>query len=116
VKRIYAQTDEIAAAHPEIEMIKADYLNDHPLVIAAFLERIAEIETGSPVMNCQMCKYRAQVIGYETDVGSPQAGHHLHVRGIGTDADHHSHHHHAHDHGHDHPHHGHDHHHHPHKR
>lgn len=113
VKRIYAQTDETAAAHPGIELVKAGYLNDHPLVVEAFLERIAEIEAGSPQMNCQMCKYRTQIIGYEADVGTPQAGHHLHVRGIGTDADRH-HHHHDHGHGHDHSH-GH-HHHHTHKR
>lgn len=126
VKRIYSQADEVAAAHPAIEIVKAQYLNDHPLVVEAFLERIAEIDGGTPVMNCQMCKYRTQIVGYEGDVGAPQAGHHLHVRGIGTDADHHHHHHehghdhhhgdhHDHDHDHDHGH-EHGHHHHPHKR
>lgn len=115
VKRIYRQADEAAAAHPEVEIVKADYLNDHPLVLDAFTERVGEILTGGNLMNCRMCKYRDQVIGYEADVGAIQAGHHLHVRGIGTDADHH--HHHAHDHAHGHAHghrhdHGHDHHHH----
>ena len=43
VKRIYQQTDEVAALHPQIEFIKADYLNDHPLVLDAFVERVAEI-------------------------------------------------------------------------
>ena len=23
-------------------------------------------------MNCQLCKYRTQIIGYETDAGAPQ--------------------------------------------
>ena len=98
VKRIYAAADEAAAQHPEIEFIKAPYLNDHPLVIEAFLERLAEISRGDNTMNCQLCKYREQVIGYEADVGAPQAGHHHHVEGIGTDADTG----HGHDHGHDH--------------
>ena len=93
VKRIYRQTDEVAAKYPAIEFLKADYLNDHPLVLDAFVDRIQEILVGDNRMNCQLCKYREQVIGYESEVAAPQAGHHHHVRGIGTDADHHHHHH-----------------------
>jgi sirohydrochlorin cobaltochelatase len=104
VKRIYDWTDAAAAAHPDVEFLKAPYLNDHPLVIDSFIERVDEILNGQPQMNCQLCKYREQVVGYEESVGAVQAGHHHHVRGIGTDADHH------HDHGHDHDH-GHHHHH-----
>ena len=37
-------------------------------------------------MNCLLCKYREQIIGYEAAVGAPQEGHHHHVEGIGTDA------------------------------
>lgn len=106
VKRIYTNTDKVAAANPDIEFLKADYLNDHPLVIECFLDRVAEVWNGAGVMNCQLCKYRERIIGYEGAVGEPQAGHHHHVRGVGTDADH-GHHHHGHDHGHHH--HGHDH-------
>jgi len=101
VKRIYRQTDEVAARHPGIEFLKAGYLNDHPLVLDAFVERIQEILTGDNKMNCQLCKYREQVIGYDAEVGTPQAGHHHHVRGIGTDADHHHHDHDGHPHHHD---------------
>ncbi|MBT3171518.1 MAG: sirohydrochlorin chelatase, partial [Rhodospirillaceae bacterium] len=76
---------------------KASYLNDHPLVIDAFLERLEEIPAGENLMNCQLCKYREQIIGYEKDKGAAQVGHHHHVEGIGTDADHdHGHHHHHH--------------------
>jgi sirohydrochlorin cobaltochelatase len=96
VKRIYAQTDAAARLFPEIEFVKADYLRDHPAVLDAFRERAAEIGEGSPVMNCQLCKYRTRIVGYEGDVGAPQAGHHHHVRGIGVD--------HAHDHPHQDPH------------
>ena len=95
VKRIYGQTDEVAARFPEIEFIKAGYLADHPGVIAAFLERIREVDEGDPAMNCQLCKYRTQIVGYEDAVGTPQQGHHHHVRG-GE--------HHHHDHPHPHPH------------
>jgi sirohydrochlorin cobaltochelatase len=80
VKRIYAETDEAALRHPEIEFVKAPYLRDHPLLLDAFVERVGEIEDGSPAMNCQLCKYRAQIVGYEADAGAPQQAHHHHVR------------------------------------
>ena len=53
-------------------------------------------------MNCQMCKYREQVLGFEDQVGLAQSSHHHHVEGIGTEADggHDHDHHHDHDHGH----------------
>jgi sirohydrochlorin cobaltochelatase len=98
VKRIYAETDEAAARHPEIEFAKAAYLRDHPLLLDAFVERVGEIAEGSPAMNCQLCKYRAQIVGYEKEAGAPQQAHHHHVRG--ADSGHHPHH----DHDHDHPH------------
>ncbi len=108
VKRIYDHTDEIAALNPDVEFLKAAYLNAHGNVVEAFLDRLAEIDTGQTAMNCMVCKYRTQIVGYEAEVGAVQAGHHLHVRGIGTDGEHgHSHDHgNGHDHGH---HHGHDH-------
>jgi len=102
VNRIYDQSDEIAARWPDVEFIKASYLNDHPLVLDCMAERAREIFSGDNSMNCLLCKYREQVIGYEDDKGAPQAGHHHHVSGIGTDDDHH--HDHDHDHGHHHDH------------
>jgi len=105
VKRIYDETDRVAADHPEIEFLKASYLNDHPLVLDCFAERVSEAGDGAPAMNCQLCKYRTQIIGYEAAAGAPQEAHHHHVRGIGTDGDHQ---HHGHDHHRDHgPHRGH---------
>ncbi|HEX3952383.1 MAG TPA: sirohydrochlorin chelatase [Stellaceae bacterium] len=102
VKRIYAQTDAVAARFPDIEFVKALYLRDHPQVIDAFVERVTEFETGDPRMNCQLCKYRARVVGYEDAVGTPQQGHHHHVRGGGHDHQHDDHqgHHHGHSHHH----------------
>jgi sirohydrochlorin cobaltochelatase len=93
VKRIYAQADAVAARFPEIEFVKGFYLRDHEGVLETFCERVDELGEGQPAMNCQLCKYRTQIIGYENDVGTPQAGHHHHVRGIGADHDHHHSHH-----------------------
>ena len=116
VRRIYDYTDAVAARHPDIEFIKAPYLNDHPMVVETFMERIDEIRSGENNMNCQLCKYREQVLGFEAEVGLAQESHHHHVEGIGT-GDAHGHdydHDHAHGHSHDHSHgHDHDHHHHP---
>ena len=114
VRRIYSWADDVQAEHPDIEIVKAGYLNDHECVIDAFIDRVHEALAGDNAMNCQLCKYREQIIGYENAVGVPQVGHHHHVQGIGTDghgaADHgvhhghHHHHHHGHDHSHDHGH------------
>jgi precorrin-8X/cobalt-precorrin-8 methylmutase len=81
VKRIYEATDAIAAGHPRTEFLKADYLGIHPLLADAFLERAAETITGKAAMNCSLCKYRVQIIGYEKELGEPQRAHHLHSRG-----------------------------------
>ena len=89
VKRIYAQTDEAALRFPDIEFAKAPYLRDHPGVIGTFLDRIAEFDSGEPKMNCQLCKYRTQIVGYEAAVATPQQGHHHHVRGAGVAHEHH---------------------------
>ena len=109
VRRIYAWADECQAAHPEIEIINASYLNDHEQLLDCFVDRIREALDGDNNMNCLLCKYREQIIGYEHDQGAPQAGHHHHVVGIGTDghgaADHGVHDHgHGHGHGHGHAH------------
>ncbi len=98
VRRIFDQTDEVAARHPEIEFVKTGYLDAQPLVVDAFVERIEGILKDDIDMNCLLCKYREQIIGHETAVGAPQEGHHHHVEGIGTDGGHHHHHGHGHHH------------------
>ena len=135
IDRIYGFADEVAQNYSEIEFVKAGYLNDHPKVIATFADRVREIIDGNNNMNCALCKYRAQVLGFEDEVGVAQESHHHHVEGQGVSApgsnvedcklcdsfctgecrlDMHQHHHHDHDHGHDHDHdHDHGHHHHP---
>lgn len=98
VKRIYDETDSAAMRFSDIEFVKAGYLRDHPRVIDAFLDRIEECDTGDPAMNCQLCKYRTRIVGYGDAVGTPQQGHHHHVRGAGVG--HHDDHEHHHPHGH----------------
>ncbi|MGQ4808432.1 hypothetical protein NKDENANG_01814 [Candidatus Entotheonellaceae bacterium PAL068K] len=93
-KRIRRLTHEFAAAHPQTEVLCAQYLNVHPLLVDVFVERSEEAVRGSPNMNCELCKYRVQLPGFAEAVGAPQTGHHHHVRGIGQDALEQPHHHH----------------------
>jgi sirohydrochlorin cobaltochelatase len=128
IDRIYGFTDQVAAAHPGIQFVKAAYLGDHPKVLETFAARITEQTGDVPPPNCAMCKYRTQILGFEAEVGAVQESHHHHVEGQGANApgatvetcdlcdsfctgecrldmaDHH-HHDHGHDHHHDHHHH-----------
>lgn len=86
IDRIYGFTDKVAAAHPDIEFVKAGYLNDHPDVLATFAERVTE-QLGDVVPpTCGTCKYRTQVLGFEAEVGAVQESHHHHVEGQGANA------------------------------
>ena len=86
INRIYGFTDQVAAENPDIEFVKAGYLNDHPKVLATFAERVMEIIEGSNLMNCALCKYRTAALGFEEEVGLPQESHHHHVEGAGATA------------------------------
>jgi sirohydrochlorin cobaltochelatase len=88
VKRIYAAADDMQSLHPEVDFVMAPYLGDHPLVIETFLERLREMLVGENLMNCALCKYREQVLGFESEVGLKQASHHHHVEGIGSGLEH----------------------------
>lgn len=86
IDRIYGFADQVAAAHPDIEFVKAGYLNDHEQVLETFAERVREQLGELPPPNCAMCKYRVQVLGFEAEVGLPQESHHHHVEGQGASA------------------------------
>jgi sirohydrochlorin cobaltochelatase len=82
VSRIVQHSRRVAADHPQLEFLEAGYLGDHPQVLATFEERVAEVLRGDTDMNCSLCKYRAQVLGFEREVGAPQHSHHHHVEGL----------------------------------
>lgn len=92
IDRIYDSVDKISALYKGIEIIKVPYLKDHPLIEEVFAERLAEIDTGQNMMNCQLCKYRTEFPAFEGEKGLPQESHHHSVEGIGTDAILHPHH------------------------
>ena len=85
VRRIYERADRVAARHDAIEFVKAPYLNDHPLVLDTFAERVRGLlGEEQNLMNCKLCKYREQILGFEAEQGLAQQSHHHHVEGIGT--------------------------------
>jgi sirohydrochlorin cobaltochelatase len=81
LKKIYAQVDEFAHSSDKQFVYTKSYECDE-LLLQSIDDRIAEVETGNPNMNCQLCKYRTQIIGFEEEVGKEQVGHHLAVKGI----------------------------------
>jgi sirohydrochlorin cobaltochelatase len=95
-KRIRRTTAEFASRQTSTEFLCAGYLNVHPLLFEAFAERAEEAVYGTPNMNCELCKYRVRLPGFEAAVGQAQYGHHHHVRGIGQEDGDHRHHHHHH--------------------
>lgn len=80
VKRIYAAADELAEREPGLEVLKAGYLGAHALLADAVIERAREAVEGRAAMNCSLCKYRVQIVGFEQQVGEPQRAHHGFVR------------------------------------
>ena len=95
VRRIYDWADEAQNSHPDVEILKAGHLKDHPLLIDTFAARVSEMLSGDNVMNCLLCKYREQVIGNEGDLGEAQDGHRHHVLNSSANGEH------PHDHNHD---------------
>ena len=82
VKRIYDAADALREREPGLEVLKAAYLGAHPHVADAMIERAREAVAGRAAMNCSLCKYRVQIVGFEEQVGEPQRAHHLQVRGL----------------------------------
>ena len=81
-KRIYAAADVIQEREPTLEVLKAGYLGVHPNVADVIIVRAQEAIEGRAAMNCALCKYRVQIVGFEEQVGEPQRAHHLKVRGL----------------------------------
>lgn len=82
VKRIYAAADDLREREPGLEVLKAGYFGVHPLVADVMIDRAREAVAGRAAMNCSLCKYRVQIVGFEQQVGEPQRAHHLAVRGL----------------------------------
>ncbi|MER6628724.1 sirohydrochlorin chelatase [Streptomyces sp. NPDC000987] len=90
--RVRRQTEQWAAAHPELEVRSADVIGPEPELLDLVMERYREAVKGDLRMNCDSCVYRIALPGFEDKVGAPQQPH------FHPDDDGH-HHHHGHHHG-----------------
>ncbi|EZH73520.1 cobalamin biosynthesis protein CbiX [Aquimarina atlantica] len=81
LERIYGHVTDMNTSST-LEYIYTDPFGTDELLMKAFDERLEEAKSGTAHMNCQLCKYRKQVIGFEQDYGKEQVGHHLNVKGI----------------------------------
>lgn len=81
LKRIYEQVQAQQAVSAKQFICSNAYGSDE-LLLQAIDERLKEAEHGSPDMNCQLCKYRTQIVGFEEELGAVQQGHHLNSKGI----------------------------------
>jgi sirohydrochlorin cobaltochelatase len=79
--RIYARVEEMNAASPHAYVYTEPFGTDE-LMLKAFDERLEQAIEGVGNMNCQLCKYRKQIIGFEQEQGQEQIGHHLNVKGV----------------------------------
>jgi sirohydrochlorin cobaltochelatase len=92
--RVRRQTEDWAAAHPEVEVRSADVIGPEPELLDLVWERYEEAVAGDLRMNCDSCVYRIALPGFEDKVGLPQQPHYH------PDDDGHGHgHHHGHGHG-----------------
>jgi sirohydrochlorin cobaltochelatase len=99
--RVVAQTEQFAAAHPELDVRSAGLLGPTAELADLVLERYAEIQAGDIRSNCDTCLYRVALPGFEAKVGAPQTPHDHPDDPAQPHAHHHPHDHdgHAHSHG-----------------
>jgi len=81
LERIYAAVEEFDNSTSNEYHYTKPFGSDE-LVLKAFDERLQQVQDGTGNMNCQLCKYRKQIIGFEEEKGKEQVGHHLNVKGI----------------------------------
>ena len=63
-------------------VVCAEAFGSDEWLLKAFDERLNEAMHGAGNMNCQLCKYRKQMVGFEGEQGKDQIGHHLKVKGL----------------------------------
>lgn len=79
LQRVYQQIDNFEG---NSQYVYTPAFGTDELILQAFDERLQETIEGSANMNCQLCKYRKQMVGFENYQGQEQVGHHLNVRGV----------------------------------
>jgi sirohydrochlorin cobaltochelatase len=92
-ERIHRQSEEFAAANPEVAVSYAGYFGPHERAADLVSERYREAIKGDIRMNCDTCVHRVALPGFEEKVGAPATPHH-HPDEPGHEHGYHLHHHH----------------------
>ena len=74
-ERIRGQSEEFAAANPEVTISYAGYFGPHEKVVGLLMERYQEAVRGDIRMNCDVCVHRVALPGFEEKVGTPATPH-----------------------------------------
>lgn len=64
--------------HADIRVALTGHLGSHPALIDLTLQRIRELRQGAVAMNCDCCKYRVKLPGFEKDYHSAAVSDHAH--------------------------------------
>ncbi len=74
-ERIRDQSEDFAAANPEVEVRYAGYFGPHEKLADLVLERYREAVGGDIRMNCDVCVHRVALPGFEEKVGATATPH-----------------------------------------
>lgn len=72
------QVDAARQQHPATPILMAEHLGLHHGVLTAIVQRYEEAMNGVAAVNCDLCKYRRVMPGFEEDYGRPQESDHHH--------------------------------------
>ncbi|HZQ38027.1 MAG TPA: precorrin-3B C(17)-methyltransferase [Dehalococcoidia bacterium] len=79
---------ELEAQHPGVRIVSAEPLDAAPRLLDLVVERVREARTGRAHANCDACKYRVPITGFESEFGLPQGSDHNHgLRGTPLHSD-----------------------------
>lgn len=82
-QRLDARVLALRSAYPQVEILAAEHLGNHPGLIAAVRYRYEQALEGRAAMTCDLCKYRHPFAGFEQEFGLPQYSDHQHgLRGV----------------------------------
>lgn len=77
-KRMERLGRELSAAYPGVQIVSAAPLGGEPRVLNVVIQRIAEARAGLAQANCDTCKYRVRMSGFEHEFGLAQGSDHNH--------------------------------------
>jgi len=78
LKRIREQAESQRERFQRLEVLHARHLGGGAEVLDLLLQRIQEALEGKVMMNCDLCKYRRKISGFEHEHGAPQVSDHYH--------------------------------------